>query len=204
MTSLRPYVFFLAFVSLFLHGCALTVDTIQIEHTPSTANRVDGASNVHVAVQVQDNRADKSRVSVKKNMYAMELAPIVAAEDVALTIQRAVQSELRVRGFQIASASNAQVHIDADVTRFYNDHVFTSMFAFWGNSYADLHMNVQVRSKTGQVLYQNEIKAKGLEPRIQLQDGNNARKALNDALRNGMQELFADDAFIRAMFQISR
>lgn len=65
-------------------------------------------------------------------------------------------------------------------------------------------MNVQVRSQTGQVLYQKEIKAKGLEPKIQLQDGNNARKALNDALRNGIRELFADDAFIRAMLQASR
>lgn len=47
---------------------------------------------------VVDSRQDQERVSVKKNGYGMEMAPIVDP-DIVKTVNQAVMSELAMRGF---------------------------------------------------------------------------------------------------------
>lgn len=54
-------------------------------------------------MQVADQRLDKSKVSSKKNGYGMEMAPITAAEDVAVTVRKAIEQELQARGFALGS-----------------------------------------------------------------------------------------------------
>ena len=55
-------------------------------------------------MQVNDQRQDKSnKVSSKKNGYGMEMAPILANEDVTVTIRRAIEQELQSRGFSIGN-----------------------------------------------------------------------------------------------------
>lgn len=179
-----------------LSGCALTTDHIQLSYSQQEGvPPVPGASDVTVSVQVNDQRQDKSKVSSKKNGFGMEMAPILASEDVAVTVRRAIEQELRSRGFQL-SADPARVQIAADLTRFYNDHK-TGFFA--GDAVADLNMSVVVKSRKGDSLYAKQIIAQGIEPNIQLMSGENARLALNRALENGMRLLFEDQAFLAAM-----
>jgi len=154
-----------------------------------------GANKVSVAVQVADLRQDKGKVSSKKNGYGMEMAPIVATEDVAVTIRRAIEQELRARGFQLA-AGTALVQIAVDLTRFYNDYK-TGFFA--GDAVADLNMSVTVKSSKGELLYTRQVIVQGVEQNVQLATGDNARLALNRALENGMKTLFEDQAFLAAL-----
>ena len=190
----------LAAVSCFavasLSGCALTTDRIELQYTqqPGVVH-VPGAEKVSVQVQVTDQRQDKSKVSSKKNGFGMEMAPILAIEDVTVTVRRAIEQELRARGFALGSDA-AMVQIAADLTRFYNDHK-TGFFA--GDAVADLNMSVSVKSKQGGVLYGRQVVAQGVEPNIQIMSGENARLALNRALQNGMKVLFEDPAFIAAL-----
>jgi uncharacterized lipoprotein len=183
-------------VLITLSGCALTTDHIQLSYNQQHGTSpVPGANNVTVSVQVSDQRQDKSKVSSKKNGFGMEMAPILASEDVAITVRRAIEQELRARGFQI-SADAALVQIAADLTRFYNDHK-TGFFA--GDAVADLNMSVIVKSKKGELLFSKQITAQGIEPNTQLMSGENARLALNRALENGMKALFEDQAFMSAL-----
>jgi len=185
-----------AIVFFTLTGCALTTETIELRYKqPQGVAKVSGASDVSVKVAVIDQRQDKTTVSSKKNGYGMEMAPILAAEDVATTVRKAIESELQARGFTLGSDA-ALVLISADLSRFYNDHK-TGFFS--GDSVADLNMLVSLKSKSGSILYTRMIIAQGIEPKIQLMSGENARLALDRALENAMKTLFDDSAFIAAM-----
>lgn len=183
-----------------LSGCALTTDTIALQYTAqSGVAKIPGANNVSVRVQISDQRQDKSKVSSKKNGFGMEMAPILANEDVTVTIRRAIEQELVARGFQLGS-DTALVQIAADLTRFYNDH---KLGFFAGDAIADLNMSVTVKSQKGALLYTKQVVAQGIEPNTQLMTGENARLALNRALENGMKLLFEDRAFLDALLMAS-
>ncbi|WP_018150357.1 YajG family lipoprotein [Leeia oryzae] len=184
-----------------LSGCALTTDRIELSYTPQPGiTPIEGANKVSVSVQVNDMRQDKTKVSSKKNGFGMEMAPILAIEDVTVTVRNAIEQELKARGFQPGN-NTALVQILADLTRFYNDHK-TGFFA--GDAVADLNMSVLVKATDGKLLYSRQLMAQGLEPNIQLMTGNNARLALNRALENGMKSLFSDQAFITALLSASK
>ncbi|GAB3185146.1 hypothetical protein GCM10027292_06560 [Hydrogenophaga aquatica] len=184
-----------------LSGCALTTDTIALQYTAQTGvAKIPGANNVSVSVQISDQRQDKSKVSSKKNGFGMEMAPILATEDVTVTIRRAIEQELLARGFQLGS-DTALVQIAADLTRFYNDH---KLGFFAGDAIADLNMSVNVKSQKGDLLYARQVVAQGIEPNTQLMTGENARLALNRALENGMKLLFEDQAFLAALVSASK
>lgn len=184
--------------SLLSVGCALTTDKINLEYQPMVGTRpLPGADGVTVAVVVKDLRADKSRVSCKKNGFGMEMAPIVAEEDPAITIKRALETELKARGFQLGTEALVTIH--SDITRFWNDHK-TGFFA--GDSVADLNMTVAVKNKTGdKTLFTKQISVQGIETNIQIQGGNNAKLALDKALANGIKLLFEDAGFIDALLK---
>lgn len=183
-----------------LTGCALTTDRVDIQYSPQMGvEQVPGAQNVVVNVKVVDQRRDTSKVSSKKNGFGMEMAPIVANEDVAVTIRRAIEEELKARGFKLG-ADAATVKIAADLTRFYND--FKIGF-FAGDAVADLNMVVSVRSAQGNMLYSRHVSAQGVEPNIQLALGHNAQAALNKALESGIKMLFEDQAFLEALVKSS-
>lgn len=183
-----------------LSGCALTKEQITLNYNQQAGvAKIVGADNVSVNVEVADQRPDKSKVSCKKNGYGMEMAPITATEDVALTIRKAIEQELRSRGFKLNSDA-ALVIIAADLTRFYNDH---KIGFFSGDAIADLNMSVVVKSKKGDQLYLRQIVAQGAEPYTQLATGNNAKLALDRALENSMKILFDDQAFLSALVSSS-
>lgn len=179
-----------------LSGCALTTEQIAVNYNKQSAvSKIAGADNVSVNVQVTDQRSDKSKVSNKKNGYGMEMAPITASEDIAVTIRKAIEQELQSRGFSVGT-DMAQVKIAADVTRFHNDF---KMGFFTGDAVADLNMSVMVKAKNGNQLYTKQIVAQGMEPNTQLATGNNASIALGRALENAMKILFEDQSFLSAL-----
>lgn len=179
-----------------LSGCALTTDYVALSYTQQqSVTAIDGAANIKVNVQVIDQRQDKSKVGSKKNGYGMEMAPILATEDVAITISRAIGQELVARGFQL-SADSANIVISGEIIRFYNDH---KMGFFAGDAIADLTLVISVKSPKDEVQYFKNITAQGIEPNIQLATGDNARLALNRALEQGIKVLFEDQKFLAAL-----
>jgi uncharacterized lipoprotein len=190
---------FVAAVTI-LSGCALTTERVELQYNQQpNVSQVTGANAVSVSVQVTDQRQDKSKVSSKKNGFGMEMAPILASEDVAITVKRAIETELRARGFQLGS-DTALVQIGTDLTRFYNDH---KLGFFSGDAVAEINMSVTVKSKKGNMFFSRQIVSQGIEANTQLMSGNNARLALNRALENCMKALFDDQAFLTALIASS-
>lgn len=184
-----------------LSGCAVTTEQITLSYQPQdNIAAVAGADKVGVDVTVKDERPDMSRVSRKKNGFGMEMASITAVEDVTVTIRKALEEELRQRGFLVGS-SQAMVSVETEVTRFYNDF---KLGVFAGDSVADLNMLVKVHDKDGKPLFSRQLMTQGFEKNIQLMTGDNARLALNDALKNGMFELFSDDRFVAALLSAAK
>lgn len=125
------------------------------------------------------------------------MAPFLAREEVTVTIRKAIEQELRARGFHLDS-DTALVQINADLTRFYNE-LKTGFLS--GDAVADLNMSVTVKSKSGDLLYTRQVVAQGIEPNIQMGSANNVSLALNRALETGMQSLFEDRTFLAALIQ---
>lgn len=186
-----------AIAALFaLSGCAITSEQIALQYTPQAdVAKVAGADQVGVTVTVVDLRQDKSRVSCKKNGFGMEMAPITASEEVAVTVQRAIETELRSRGFQPGSAA-AQVLIATDLTRFYNEHKVGILTC---DAFADLNLQVTVKTGNGAVRYTKMIAAQGGKTNFLVMSGETAKVALELALANGMKQLFEDQAFLAAL-----
>lgn len=184
-----------------LSGCALTTEQIELSYAQQTdVSKIAGADAIAVNVQVADQRLDKSKVSSKKNGYGMEMAPITASEEVAVTVRKAIEKELQARGFKLGSDA-AFVRVAADVTRFYNDF---KMGFFAGDAVADLNLSVSVKSASGEQLYTRQVIAQGMEANTQLATGNNASLALGRALQNGMKILFDDPSFMSALLASSK
>ena len=193
--------FWLVVVSALLSGCAITTDKIDLSYVPQAGvAAIPGAKDVVVSVNVNDQRQEKSKkVSCKKNGFGMEMAPILANEDVTITLKKAIEKELQSRGFKVGN--QAVVSIVADLTRFWNDHK-TGFFS--GDSIADLNMSISVKNKSGNIFYSRNIVTQGVEQNIQLMTGENARLALDKALQSGMKLLFKDPAFTTALIDVSK
>ncbi|HWP59587.1 MAG TPA: YajG family lipoprotein [Candidatus Acidoferrales bacterium] len=177
-------------------GCALTTDYVTLSYAPQTGiNKIVGAEAIKVDVEVLDVRAIRDKVSAKKNGYGMEMAPIIAKEDVATTIATAIESELANRGFIPGAGS---VRLLAELQKFYNDF----KTGFWsGTAAAELIMNVQIKKSDGTIVYSRLVAGEGNIPGIQLASGENARNALDAALKDAVAKLFDDGAFIQALFK---
>ncbi len=191
------YVFQLVLISalLCLTGCALTSERVSINYKPiSSSKSIKGADKVTVELKITDNRDDKTRISCKKNGFGNELAPIRTTESVTQTIANAIKNELKARGFKYGT--NPNVLVKGDLTRFYNN--FQPGF-FACDAFADFNIGISVYSKTGQEIYTRQIVAHGTLKNIQLMTGDNAKEALDNALQDGITQLFNDQSFIDSL-----
>jgi len=142
-----------------------------------------------------DIRADRSRVGSKKNGCGTEMAPIVAENNVPAMFSKAIEAELVGRGFVLGTGS---ARLLVELQKFYND--FKS--GFWsGTAVAELLMNVQVKDSRGNILFARIVTGNGSLPRIQLTSGENAKVALEEALKDGLANLFNDRDCIDAIFK---
>ena len=186
----------LVFAAALGSGCALTVDTVQLQYLAQQGvARIEGADKVTVAVTLTDARTRKDRVSSKKNGYGMEMAAIVSKEDVATLVSTAIAVELRSRGFTVAES---RVTVGIELTKFWNDF----KTGFWsGSAVGEVVCNVQVKKPDGNINYVKSITGSYTEQHIQLASGPNAKNALDGALKDAVTKLMQDENFIKAILQ---
>jgi uncharacterized lipoprotein len=161
---------------------------------PAAAAAVQGASRVGVAVAAMDARAtNRDRISVKKNGYGMEMARIVAANDVVAEVERGVAAELAARGFR---TDGADARLELEVLRIYNDF----KVGFWsGSAEGEAMLNARVLSRDGQVVYAKTYTARFVNQPIMVMLGDNARLAIEGAIRQLVQDMMRDQALMAAL-----
>ena len=186
----------IATAALFLNGCAVTKDYVSLNYTNQTnVIKLAGAESVSVKVEFTDTRSIKDRVGSKKNGYGMEMAAIISKEEVTDIMKKAVESELTQRGFRIAEGDFA---LKAQLAKFYNDF----KVGFWsGDAVAEITMEVQLRNADGTITYSKLLSGEGKKENIQLASGANAKVALEGAMQNVVERLFADPIFIDTLLK---
>jgi uncharacterized lipoprotein len=176
-------------------ACAFTEDRVHLRYSPMEgARQLAGADGVIATVTVRDGRADRSRVSVKKNGFGVEAAAIRSDAPVERVVLAAVETELRQRGVKLNNSGT--IVIALEVTRLWNDF---KMGMFTGDAIADFQVNVLVRTPSGQVRFVRNYGVSGEERGIQLASGTNAELALDRALETGIHQIFDDSAFLAAI-----
>ena len=185
----------LAALALLVSGCALTTDKIDVPYQQLGAvSPVTGAAAASVSVTAQDGRsAHRDRVSTKKNGYGMEMAPIVATNDIPQTVAGAVEQTLRAEGYRIEPGHAA---LTVDVLDFYNDF---KIGVFTGDAVADVELTVTVRDPANAIVFTRTYDGGGKEADIMLANGSNARAALIKAFESCVNSMVSDQALHAAI-----
>jgi uncharacterized lipoprotein len=180
---------------LLASGCALVEDTIPVAYTaPANISVTPGANAVTLDVTSADGRAsNRDRVSTKKNGYGMEMAKILASNDVVAEVGNAVRVELQSLGFTIGQGG---IVVKVETTTFYND--FKNGF-FSGDAVAEVSFNLTAKKPDGDLVYSRSYKAVGINKDILMAAGSTAQPALETALREAIQQVVADRDLHRAL-----
>ncbi len=175
-------------VGFLASGCALTIDEIDVPYEGrANITVVEGADKVTVAVTNVDKRTVyKDRVGTKKNGYGMEMAKIVARNDIAKTFADAVEFELENLGFRIGEDGKL---LTVALIRFYNDF---KMGFFAGDAVADGLIVISITDANGEVSFSSSYEGGAIEPDIQLALGYNARIALIRAMADIVSKIAQD------------
>ena len=180
-----------------LSGCALTEDSIPVTYNaPANLSVVPGASAVTVQVAPADGRvSNRDRVATKKNGYGMEMAKIIASNDVVVEVGKAVQNELASLGFNIGPDG---ISITVETTTFYNDF----KPGFWSaDAVAEVAFNLTAKKPEGILVYSRSYRAVGMNKEVMLMGGSSAAPALSEALRNAVQQMVMDGNLHKALVQ---
>ena len=177
-----------------LSACALTEDKVPVDYIPNEGvTRVVGAEAISLTVTSADKRTQfADRISTKKNGYGMEMARIIAVNDVVEVVRSGVERELTAQGFAIGSGG---VSVIVELQNFYNN--FRVGFAS-GNAVADVALAVKVRSAAGGLVYSQTYDA-SISTDVFLASGENARAALQKALTTATRKIVDDRALQEAL-----
>lgn len=192
-------VIFILIFLMFLSGCALTKEHITLDYIPqSNVESIRGSEKVNIKLNVTDIRVMRDKVSFKKNSYGMEMGAIISDNDVIELVSKSIKTELQNRGFMV---DGGDVKVNIEIIKFYND--FKSGF-FAGDASAEIIMGVQVKQKNDNIPYNKMITGAYVEQDIQLATGNNAKKALDGALKDAIPKLMNDQKFIIALMETKK
>jgi uncharacterized lipoprotein YajG len=123
----------------------------------------------------------------------MELGEIISNNDVVQLVQESIKTELTNRGFII---NDGDIVINVELIKFFNDFK-TGFFA--GDAFTEVLMGSQVKISYGNIVYNKIITGSYIEQNIQLATGNNAKLALEGALKDAVSKLINDSDFIMAL-----
>ena len=178
-------------LAVMVTGCAFSEDIIEIGYKPAAqATPREDAKILSVRVEPQDRRTDqRDRVSVKKNGYGMELAPIRSSRPVPEVVKRALEQELTAQGYPVQSNGRP---IRVSVIRMYSDY---RLSFFSADAQADIILHVEVPGGG----FSRTYPVQHTEPNFVIVTGEGAQKALEAALSAVVAAIMADGDFHKAI-----
>lgn len=92
----------------------------------------------------------------------------------------------------------SEILAEVELVKFYNDF----KTGFWsGDAVGEVVMGIKVKKADGNITYAKSITGTYTETGVQLASGNNAKTALEGALRDAVAKLTKDDEFIKALLK---
>ncbi len=177
-----------------LSACALSEDKVPVDYIANTGvASVVGAEAVSLTVTGADRRAQYTdRISTKKNGYGMEMARIVATNDVVEVVRGGVERELRAQGYAIGPTG---LSVTVELQNFYNN--FRSGLAS-GFAVADVAIALRVRNASGALVY-SQLYDASVSTEVFLASGTNAKESLQKALTLTTRKIVDDKALQAAL-----
>lgn len=179
-----------------LTSCAFSNDKIYVEYQPQfEACPILEAQDVCLDVRVVDNRSDKKHVGYLG--CGTESLSIILENDLENVIYEGIKQEFENRGFTILDSS---IIVEAEIHKFNNE--FRAGFLS-GAGIAELIMTAYIKNAHGQLFYSKTIIGTYRKDSIYLAMGKNAKIALQGALYDTIRQLFADEAFLNTLIEMS-
>ena len=195
---------FLTVVGALSAGCA---DTISLGYQEQIfPPHVPGGERATVKVIVHDFR-QSDRVGTKKGFLfgifaAVDMGPIVTANDVRDFVEDALQAELRRRGFHSSGPPNVIVAV---ALRKYFNEFQTTVAA--GDAQAEVLIDLRVYRgsiEQGPPVYRGRYQGRETLEKLDSLGGESAKRALDAAFANMMRTLLSDRQLMRALLQASQ
>ena len=182
--------------TLIIFGCGVKDEVITINYIPDpNTQMVSGADSVAVRVSVADERRIKENVGKKGDEYSF-LGAIIVQNDIADTLAKALESELQTLGFKLAEGD---VEVSVEIIRFYS--VFRG---FNEKAIAELIMNTQVNNVSGDIIFAEAVTGEGIKSSGAMRTGEDAKVALEAAMKDAVSKLLTDTNFISALFKATQ
>jgi uncharacterized lipoprotein YajG len=177
-----------------LSACALSEDKVPVDYIPNTGVMpVGGAEAVSLTVTGLDRRAQyMDRISTKKNGYGMEMARIVATNDVVEVVRGGVDRELKAQGYAIGPSG---LSVTVELQNFYNNF---RVGLVSGGAVADVAVAVKVRNAAGALVY-SQLYDASITNDVFMASGTNAKEALQKALTVTTKKILEDRALQDAL-----
>lgn len=185
-------------VGIFIEG------VIHIDYRPQkNVKPIPNAKTFTIFVEVNDLRQDKGKIVCKNYIiFGIRFGTIKSIEDVPEILKKAIETEILNRGFSISKHSN--ILINVSLNKFYND-IDKDLDTQY--TVAELNMKIMVIDRArNNIIYTKQIN--GINMR-KIEKGTLATSiediklctkiSLENALKNAMRRLFADDAFIKSL-----
>jgi uncharacterized lipoprotein YajG len=177
-----------------LSACALSEDKVPVDYIPNAGvTPVTGADAVSLTVTGVDRRTQYTdRISTKKNGYGMEMARIVATNDVVEVVRSGVERELKAQGYAIGPSG---LSVTVELQNFYNNFRLGLM---QGGAVADVAVALKVRNAAGALIYSQLYDASTTND-VFMASGDNAKASLQRALTMTTLKIVEDKALQAAL-----
>jgi uncharacterized lipoprotein len=175
-------------------ACALSEDKVPVDYIANTGvTPIAGAEAVSVTVTGVDRRSQYvDRISTKKNGYGMEMARIVATNDVVEVVRGGVERELKAQGYAVGAGG---VSVTVELQNFYNNFRLGLMS---GGAAADVAIGIKVRNAAGTLIYSQLYDATSVND-VFMASGTNAKESLQKALTLTTRKIIDDKALHDAL-----
>jgi uncharacterized lipoprotein YajG len=177
-----------------LSACALSEDKVPVDYIQNTGVApITGADAISLTVTGADRRAQYvDRISTKKNGYGMEMARIVATNDVVEVVRGGVERELKAQGFAIGPNG---LSVTVELQNFYNNF---RLGLVTGGAVADVAIAIKVRNAAGTLIY-SQLYDTSTTNDIFMASGTNAKASLEKALTMTTMKIVEDKALQAAL-----
>jgi uncharacterized lipoprotein YajG len=177
-----------------LSACALSEDKVPVDYIPNTGVMpVGGAEAVSLTVTGLDRRAQyMDRIGTKKNGYGMEMARIVATNDVVEVVRGGVERELKAQGYAIGPSG---LSVTVELQNFYNNF---RIGLVQGSAVADVALAIKVRNAAGSLVY-SQLYDATFSIDVMMASGTNAKESLQKALTLATKKIVEDRALQDAL-----
>jgi uncharacterized lipoprotein YajG len=179
-----------------LSGCAYIPETIYMDnYPPSCCESINRSNDIQLGVQVLDCRRGSKALGYKKGDNQVELGSLSFYGNLSQFVASAIRQELRQRGFNVVGGN---VLVQVSINKFNTD--FKKGF-IRSRNLAELYLDVNVQDENGIVFYSKTIMGFGENKNVWIQNGKNAKVALQDAFTDAINKLLNDKAFIQSLFR---